>query len=78
MFKLLVMMEKVLRQLHYSSSSPSSYDRKETVCKAAKALYPKIARRKVGTWLNKRFTYIIHKLRYHLKANRVFAEIIGY
>ena len=72
-------MEKILSQVYYDPTSPASYGGKEAVYKAAKALYPKITRRKVATWLSKQFTYTMHKpVRYHFKTNRVFAEGIDY
>ena len=63
----------------YDPSSPASYGGKEAVHKAAKALYPKITRTKVATWLSKRFTYTMHKsVCYHTKTNRVFVEGIDH
>ena len=46
MFKMKVMMEKILSQVCYHPSSPASYGGKEAVYKAAKALCPKITQRK--------------------------------
>ena len=75
MFK--VMMEKILSLMYYDRSSPASYGGKTAVYKAAKALCPKITRRKVATWLSKQFTCTVHKpVRYHFKTNRIFAKAI--
>ena len=54
-----MMMEKISSQVYYDPSSPVSYSGKEAVYKAAKALYPKITRRKVAIWQSKQFTYTL-------------------
>ena len=73
------MMENILNQVYYDPSSPASYGGKEAVYKAAKALYQKVTRRKVATWLSKQLTYtMLRPVCYHFKTNRVFAKGIGY